>query len=739
MIDLSCLSDLMRAHYHSFAYTLREAAVLQVPTWSFDCDLAVEVPAMLRHAFPDERVLVLTTTRHHAWRAAQTYNRLGGRAVALFGRDAAGDARAEVSYTTYGAALQRNLLDQHTTVVLDNTHEHEFDITLAKALLQKRLRSGRLVTVVLIGSDGNQAELGYWGRDRAALLPLQADPPRLSIIESYVNDTSSRGKPSEFINHIAELALGEQGQNLLVHLESHTVVQDAEKHLRDILGPEVEIATLTSETPFDRLPAAIAPPKPGHRKLLLGTSVLEAGFDFDWIDAAVSNGQGRRQTVVHERFTPMKTVALSQNQLIQQAAATPGKPFTLASAVSFDARAEELLPDALVLPPKLLLQHALRRGVRDLDLDFYPATTHGGGAMREQWRWAVGEFRLLGVLPASPTAPALPNLLDTVRDLGVVGPDTAVFLYHARQLGVLPAALYVAVAHAVECLRVDRGRSFGACLWSDLLDEAVGVTRVEADRRYDNTHRGRVYDAVALLGRLARALDTRPNPAVLLEVASHPDPVDHPLVEAIFAAGLGGLVTAGETPRARHTPNVVHALSGNSFLSEDGSCLTHLQREEVAVARSRVIVPRGDKAPFAVMGVATVVPWSVVARYAERHPERLTVVREDGMLRLFSPAVNGPLVSIPAPAADAEPVPLDNLLSSVFPAPDEIVLPDLVKDNVYDSPEEAMPGPLVPPPPRRPPSAPKPQRREPASALAEPAGDLRSLAERWGANVTSRR
>ena len=242
--------------------------------------------------------LIMLEPRRLAARAAATYMAasLGeplGRTVGYRIRhDSKVSASTRIEVVTEGI-LTRLLqhdpsLAGYGLVIFDEFHERSLQADLGLALARESQRLFREDLRLLVMS----ATL-----DCAAVTGLLSDATTISCegrlfpVTTHYLDRPIEGHLEPAVVRSIRLALTNESGSLLVFLPGMGEIRRVERQLRETrLGPDVIIAPLHGELPQEEQEQAIRPATPGHRKIVLATSIAETSLTIEGVRCVIDAG-----------------------------------------------------------------------------------------------------------------------------------------------------------------------------------------------------------------------------------------------------------------------------------------------------------------------------------------------------------------------------------------------------------------------------------------------------------------
>lgn len=300
----------------------RGGAVLEAPPGAGKTTL---VPLLLLDApWLERRRIVMLEPRRLAARAAarRMATMLGERVGETVGYRTRLDTKVgpstRIEVVTEGI-LVRTLqadaaLEGIGLVIFDEFHERSLDGDLGLALtLEARrvLRPDLRLLVMSATLDGASVA------DLLGGAPVISSPGRQFPVETRHLDRPPADRIEDGVVRAIEDALGRETGSLLVFLPGIREIRRVERRLQERdLGPEVRITPLYGDLPQAAQDAAIEPPPPGTRKVVLATSIAETSLTIDGVRVVVDSGLMRRS-----RFDLRTGMTRLITQRVSQAAA----------------------------------------------------------------------------------------------------------------------------------------------------------------------------------------------------------------------------------------------------------------------------------------------------------------------------------------------------------------------------------------------------------------------------------
>jgi hypothetical protein len=442
-------------------------------------------PTLLHDAI-QQQVVVLEPSGFLAEHAVTGVSRFMPRVSLVTRSDRRADTRridtvspSDIMFTTYGHALTSKLLEKTPVVVLDEAQRPSLDATLAKAVLKRRLDDNNPVSLVLMQSVvPSDKEMTYWYPHNPRVFKV-ADISTFSCDQRWIKDAK--------IADVA-LALVEEGRRgILVFVSTMKEITAVRQSLTAALlrrgsgGTAIDLVALDTSTGAADRAAAIAPPRPGVAKILIGTNVLEADLHLTWVDAGISPGTQRQPEMVRNSGAlAMVDVPLTEALLNRQARLTSrftNSTFVICSEHN-PVNAPVAAPDEITrFPMTALVLRCAVMGMNPLEYDYQPSPEY------PKLRAAVTLLRRLGLVGEDH------RLTDAGQNsirMTQIGPETIALLWHATLLDVLPQAMVLAAVFEVGSIRQERRESHGMDATSDFFDAALAFVEIYRLDSMDN-------------------------------------------------------------------------------------------------------------------------------------------------------------------------------------------------------------------------------------------------------------
>jgi len=198
-----------------------------------------------------------------------------------------------VLYCTYGYAISSGLINKAATVVLDEVHEADEHISLARAILRKRKAANAALRILEMSATVDaDAQARYW----ADIAPTSVHAIKGSALACDVlhESTMLSGNKDRSAEEIVFSLLAQDRKGIVLFRpgvrEVETAVSVLKKMALDAGLTDVDIVGIHGGTPSDQRRVARRSPDNGKRKIIVGTNVIESGVNLRWLDAGVSDG-----------------------------------------------------------------------------------------------------------------------------------------------------------------------------------------------------------------------------------------------------------------------------------------------------------------------------------------------------------------------------------------------------------------------------------------------------------------
>lgn len=410
------------------------------------------------------------------------------------------DVRVEV--VTEGILVRRLQADPTlagtTTVILDEVHERNLVTDLSLALLVDVRASLRPDLAVLAMSATVDAErlASVLSTDGHAAPVVRSDGRRHPVERRWW-PPGPRDRPLDHVVRSVQRVLAEPVDgDVLVFLPGAGEIARAERMIRDVVAPTVDVHPLHGSLPPAAQDRALAPAPAGRRRVVLATDIAESSLTVDGVRIVVDAGEARRP-----RYDP----ATGRTRLVT-------RPAPQASADQRAGRAGRLGPGLAVrLWAEAEHRHRPRFGAPEI------AEVDLAGLALELAVWGSDPGEL--ALPDQPPPGSWSEALAVLRELGALtegGRPTPL----GRRMADLP--LHPRLARLVLAAR-EQGLGWTGAVLVAVLDERDVLGGRRDERSSDLAERVALVNgdteragsgAVALVRRrareIARRVGTRP-------------------------------------------------------------------------------------------------------------------------------------------------------------------------------------------------------------------------------------
>ena len=436
------------------ALAANRSVVLQSPPGSGKTTRVA--PYLMAEPWLRGRKILLLEPRRLAARAAASYmarqrGEAVGEAIGYHIRlDRKVGPRTQIEILTEGLLIQRLLNDPELTdaglVIFDEFHERSLaaDTGLALALDARRALRPDLRLLVMsatIRPDPIAEHLGD-----ADILTAEAS---LFPVETrLLARASAASLPIQAADAVLR-ALHEESGSVLVFLPGEGEIRRTLERLRgSALPSEISLHPLYGALPREEQDAAVEPPMPGRRKVVLATSIAETSLTIEGIRVVIDTGWMRVS-----RFSPrngmsrLETLRITRDRADQRRGRAgrlcPGICYRLWDEVTDQQLAPEALPEIYDADLAATVLQCADWGTTARD--GVPWFTPPPDA---SWRQATALLQALGALSPSPTPTAAPSITPRGRAMAKlpIHPRLAHMIFEAAHEGCAQHACLLAAA-----------------------------------------------------------------------------------------------------------------------------------------------------------------------------------------------------------------------------------------------------------------------------------------------------
>jgi HrpA-like RNA helicase len=463
------------------------------------------------------QVLVLVPRRFLAENAAQTVAELSGYQV---GGDEVGYAigkrggkdeskfndNTKLLFATYGYAIKSGLINTAKTIVLDEVHEANMDVSLSRALIHKRFENKEDVKLLEMSATLNvDTQINYWrdvkevdyekadgktqpcerietnksiedtaidfiqNKNRQGILIFRPGKQEIKDTIAAIKEEAKEAltRIAEEVEHDLREKANEKGEAVSEEKIKNAVLETQKKS--GLYG--LEIAEIHGEMDHKERQKAIQPPKSGCRKILVGTNVIESGANIKWADSGITCGTGKQKSASANGAVGLKLVDLEQWRLEQQEGRVkrfqPGI-FALCSYTKWRDRPIETRAEIERLPITELVMECAKNGIHpeELKFDYMPD--------KDKVIAAINKLTNLGLIDENFKLTKAGRYTQNLP----VSPESAAMIWNAKQNGSLGAIVPLISVMETGNIRRDFRKGHGLDNTSDASDDLEAFKKV---------------------------------------------------------------------------------------------------------------------------------------------------------------------------------------------------------------------------------------------------------------------
>lgn len=225
-------------------------------------------------------------------------------------------------YCTYGYAISSGLIDKARTIVLDEVHEADEQISLARAILRERKTAMPDLRILEMSATVDApAQARYW--HPIAQTSVHIVKGKTLDCDILYESPMLAGNKDRTAEEIALDLLKQGRKGIVLFRPGVREVENSVAELKQLLIGQglgdVEVVGIHGGTPADERRTARRAPAAGRRKIIVGTNVIESGVNLRWLDAGISDGY--RKIPYHRDDTGAEALVLEdlpQSGLLQQ-------------------------------------------------------------------------------------------------------------------------------------------------------------------------------------------------------------------------------------------------------------------------------------------------------------------------------------------------------------------------------------------------------------------------------------
>lgn len=279
----------------------------------------------------DHQIVVLAPRRFLAIDAAFNVAELAGIKIgekvgyALGQMDGESSLRTHETrllYCTYGYAISSGLINKAQTIVLDEVHEADEQMSLARAILRERkILTPDLRLLEMSATVDAHAQARYWQDIAAtAIHAVEGNALECDVLHE---STMLAGNKDRMAEEIVLSLLDQARKGIVLFRPGVKEVEGSVTLLKKMLMEtglhDVDVVGIHGSTPSDERRMARSAPAAGRRKIIVGTNVIESGVNLRWLDAGISDGY--RKIPYHRDDTGADALVLEEQPqagLLQQ-------------------------------------------------------------------------------------------------------------------------------------------------------------------------------------------------------------------------------------------------------------------------------------------------------------------------------------------------------------------------------------------------------------------------------------
>ena len=205
-------------------------------------------------------------------------------------------------------------------VIFDEFHERSLDSDLSLAMcLQGRalLRDEHPLKLIVMSATLDAQSVSQL-LDNAPVIVSQGR--QFPVTTHHLGAAPSRYQLHDQLHEAVAQALANHSGSILVFLPGQGEIRQALSRLTDLSNTHIALLPLFGDLTIEQQQQAIAPSKPGHRKIVLATNIAETSLTIDGIECVIDAGLSR-QMVYDTRtgLSRLTTVKVSRAAATQRA------------------------------------------------------------------------------------------------------------------------------------------------------------------------------------------------------------------------------------------------------------------------------------------------------------------------------------------------------------------------------------------------------------------------------------
>ena len=245
-------------------------------------------------------------------------------------------------------------LEGTALVIFDEVHERNVPTDLGLAfLLDARRTLGSAVKVLAMSATPQVSTfVSVLGGDAPADVPVVSSDGRMHPVDVRFVPRSRDERLENSVTAAVTAAMRDDDGDVLVFLPGVGEINRCAESLRAVLPPGVRVHRLAGALPFDEQDAALAPSRPGRRRIVFSTDIAESSLTVDGVRVVIDSGLARSP-----RFDPSTGMSKLTIGNISRASADqragragrlgPGRAYRLWPQAEHRARRAQVEPEIL--------------------------------------------------------------------------------------------------------------------------------------------------------------------------------------------------------------------------------------------------------------------------------------------------------------------------------------------------------------------------------------------------------
>ncbi len=205
-------------------------------------------------------------------------------------------------------------------VIFDEFHERSLDsdLSLAMCIQGRELLREELPLKLIVMSATMDAQSVSQLLGNAPI--IVSEGRQFPVRTHHLGPAPNRYQLQDQLHEAIAQAMVNHSGSILVFLPGQGEIRQALEHLSPLSNPHVELLPLFGDLSMEQQRQAIAPTKPGHRKIVLATNIAETSLTIDGIECVIDAGLSR-QMIYDTRtgLSRLTTVKVSRAAATQRA------------------------------------------------------------------------------------------------------------------------------------------------------------------------------------------------------------------------------------------------------------------------------------------------------------------------------------------------------------------------------------------------------------------------------------